>query len=201
MGNRRAALGVVAAFTVYLYPAHAHVELEQYSQQRVNAVVGTANVDITVEFRFTGPASLFQRKQMDTNGDGALSEEERQEYLTTIANQAEEGLRLQIDEKPCALIPLYDPELDILDSTGIEAHPHVLRLHYFARTPESLHVGSTILLDSHMWTDTPWLVASSVHGSDGIEISGAPNPGLRRPSKEPKSIRVLEAKCVSKGEG
>jgi hypothetical protein len=201
MGTRRAALGVVAAFTVYVCPAHAHVELAQYSQQRVNAVVGPANVDITVEFRFTGPVSLSQRKQIDTNEDGALSEDERQEYLTTIVDQAEAGLTLHIDGKICALIPLHDPELDFLDSTDIEAHPHALRLHYFARTPETLHVGSALTLDSYMWTDTPWLVASSVRGSDGIEISGAPNPGLRRPSKESKSIRVLDAKCVSKGEG
>lgn len=201
MGTRRAALGVVAALTIYVCPAHAHVELAQYSQQRVDAVVSPANVDITVEFRFAGLVSLAQRKQMDTNGDDMLSEDECQAYLTTVADRAEEGLTLHIDGKICALIPLHNPELDFLDSTGIEAHPHVLRLHYFARTPESFHAGSTLTLDSHMWTDAPWLVASSVHGSDGIEISGAPNPGLRRPSKESKSIRVLDAKCVSKGKG
>jgi hypothetical protein len=104
---------------------------------------------------------------------------------------------LRIDGVPCVLTSLHDPELNFLDSEDLEAHPHVLRLFYFARTPGSFERGSTLAVDSRLWTDGPSLVASSVRGADGIEVHGSPNPGLKRPSEKSKSIRVLEATCVS----
>ena len=197
MGFRNGLTGVIAAFIVSLLPAYAHVELEQYLQQRVTVAVTPVNIDITIEFLFTSPVSLAERTRIDTNGDGTLSQDERQAYLEAIAERAEQGLSLRVDGERCPLTPLYDAELDFFDSKEIEAHPHVLRLAYFARTPKSFDQGSTLTLDSRLWVDAPILVAASIRGKDGIELSAAPNPGLQRASGIAKSIRVVEAKCVS----
>jgi len=180
--------------------ARAHVELEQYLQQRATAVVTPAHIDLTLEILFTSPVSLAERTKMDANGDGALSENERRAYLDSVAERAEEDLKLRIDGELTMLTPLYDAELDFLDSEGVAPHPHVLRLFYFARTPEAFHNGSTLTLDSRLCTDGPSLVASSVRGEQGIKLRGAQSPGLTRPSGPSKFIRILEAKCVSKGE-
>ncbi len=203
MGIRRAPtfLFVAVCFSGALVTAFAHVELEKYLQQRVTAVVGPTNIDLTVEFLFTSPMSLAARRLIDANGDDTLSSGERRAYLKTVLDRAASQLTLRVDGKPCSLTPLYDPELNLLDSKDLEAHPHVLRLFYFARTPATFGKGSTIVLDNGLWADMPTLVASSVRGKGGIVMSAAANPGLKRPSKLTKTIRVLDATCASFKEG
>ncbi|GMV92273.1 MAG: hypothetical protein AMXMBFR82_20510 [Candidatus Hydrogenedentota bacterium] len=204
---RTRALGLAGVFLFVVCPVRAHVELEQYLQQRVTAIVTPANVDITLELLFTSPVSREERHKIDADLDGVLSGDEVKDYLDAVASEAERGITLRIDGIPLPLIPLHDAELDFLDSSGVEAHPHVLRLFFFARTPESFHTGSTLSLDSTLWTDAPSLVASTVYGENGIEMNGAPNPGLRRPSELTKSLRVVTATCktvkgkASPGEG
>ncbi len=197
---RTRALGLAGVFLFVVCPVRAHVELEQYLQQRVTAIVTPANVDITLELLFTSPVSLEERHKIDADMDGVLSGEEVEDYLDAVAAEAEEGITLRVDGIPLHLVPLHDLELDFLDSSGVEAHPHVLRLYFFARTPETFHAGSTLSLDSTLWTDAPSLVASTVYGENGIEMNGAPNPGLRRPSDLTRSLRVVTATCKSVNE-
>lgn len=190
-------LGITGIFFTVLTSASAHVELEKYLQQRVTTTVSRTNVDITIEVLFTGSASLNERRLMDADGDGTLSSSETQEYLKAIALAAESKVVLRADGKQCAMTPLYDAELDFLDSAGIVAHPHVLRLYFFARTPESFHAGTSLTLDSMLWADAPSLIASTVRGEEGIDMLGSPNPGLQRPSPMTNSVRIMTATCRS----
>lgn len=181
-------------------PAAGHVALEQYLQQRVSAVVSPKNIDLTIEFTFTGAASLAERLSMDKDQNGKLSKDERRAYLDAIAQRAEDAVTMTIDGVPCEAIPLYDPELDLLGSRDLEEHPHTIRLFLFARTPASFKRGSTLLVDNTLWADVPVLVAVSVRGAGGIRVVASQTQGLKHPSDSPQTLRVLDATCTQRKE-
>ena len=192
--------GLCLAAVLCAVPAAGHVALEQYLQQRVSAVVSPKNIDLTIEFMFTSAVSLAERLAMDTDKNGKLSKDERRAYLDAIARKAEDAVTMTVDGAECAVIPLYDPELDLLGSRDLEEHPHTIRLFFFTRTPASFHQGSTILVDNALWADVPVLVAVSVKGAGGIRVVASQTQGLKHPSASSQTLRVLDATCTERKE-
>ena len=133
---------------------------------------------------------------MDGNGDGNLSKAEQEQYLNDIQLRAEQLLRLSVDGEAVLLIPLEEPRLDLQDAPGVEAHPHALSLAYFARVPETFGVGSTIALDSGLWTGTPLMVSVSTEGLAGIRLQSVDAQGLKQSSEMAALFRVTEARCT-----
>ncbi|GMV99480.1 MAG: hypothetical protein AMXMBFR84_06190 [Candidatus Hydrogenedentota bacterium] len=183
------------AFVAVAFDASAHEELERYIQQRVMAEVSRENIDFTLEILFTSPASVRERKRIDANHDGALDKAERKAYLESALTKLESDVRFQIDMEAVNIVPLGEPELDLLDSKDMEAHPHVLRFRFFARTPGSFRGGSVLQLDSRLFVDEPCLVSVSVQGKGGIQMSVSPTEGLKRAAEDEEGICLLKATC------
>jgi hypothetical protein len=187
---------VVAAAWVLQVSAFAHTSLEAYIRENVFISATTENIDIRIQFNFPAQLSLAERKLMDSDGNGEFSSEERKNYLRQITERADKALRLTLDGQVTVLIPLEDPVLDLQDAPGVEAHPHELRLTYFARIPKTFGIGSTIALDSRLWADTPLLVSVSMEDANGIRFQRVDAQGLRQPSKEDTLYRIMEARCT-----
>ncbi|MCC6699121.1 MAG: hypothetical protein IT365_26085 [Candidatus Hydrogenedentes bacterium] len=198
--KRTVCSGFLIAGVLCVLPAVGHVALEQYLQQRVSAVVSPKNIDLTIEFTFTSAASLAERLAMDKDQNGKLSKDERRAYLDAIARKVEDAVTMAVDGVECAVIPLYDPELDLLGSRDLEEHPHTVRLYFFTRTPASFRKGSTILVDNALWADVPVLVAVTVKGAGGIRVVASQTQGLKHPSASSQTLRVLDAMCTERKE-
>ncbi len=75
---------------------------------------------------------------MDRDGDGAITNEEANEYLSRLAPQLKDAAGLRVDDRPVRVFPLYEPELDLSGDTRSQSSSHSLRVAYFARTPKWL---------------------------------------------------------------
>jgi hypothetical protein len=187
---------VMACFTSSF--ALAHTSLENYVRESVLVTVGPGNVDIRINFSFPAGLSIAERKLMDKDGDGKVSKDEQETYLSDLQTRAEQLLRLSINGQATSLIPLDDPALDLQDTRQAEPHSHELQLAYFARVPKDFGVGDTITLDSGLWTDVPLMVSVSREGTDGIRINTVNKQGLRPPSKKDTMFRIVDARCTQR---
>jgi len=176
--------------------AFAHTSLEAYVRETIGISVGGQNIDIKIQFSFPSELSLKERRTMDRDGNGKLSKEEKALYLDGVQRQVDELLQLSINGKRAALIPLADPEIDLEDAPDVEKHLHELRLSYFARVPQDFGVGSTIALDSGLWTIAPLMVSVATEGVEGVRFHATDKKGLRPPSKTATVFRVVEARCT-----
>jgi hypothetical protein len=78
---------------------------------------------------------------------------------------------LTIGGRAVALVSLYDPELDLLDVRTIAPAHHVLRLFFFARTPDGMAAGDEIELTDRLWAGAPTLAVSRATGSGGVGVA------------------------------
>lgn len=176
--------------------ALAHVSLEEYVRQAVAMSVDATNIDISFQFSFPSSLSHQERKRMDTDGDGVLRKKDREAYLAEVTEQASKALKLIVDGQALALIPLAEPVLDLQGAEGVEAHPHELRLEFFARIPATFGVDSRLTLDSGLWADLPMMVSISAQGEDGIRLRVSETQGLLHPSAGGAMFRLMEARCT-----
>ena len=192
-------LAVVVAVCGMMPRAAGHSSLERYARESVAVFVGAGDADITVQFSFPAGLSLKERRRMDTNGDGTLSDGERKAYLDVVQARAETLLHLAFNGREAVLIPLGPPELDLGDAPGVEEHSHELRMSWFARVPKDFGAGGTITLDSGLWAELPLMLSVAVAGDGGARFETANTQGLRPPSAEGVLFRVVDARCRERG--
>lgn len=191
------ALSCLAAAGVAPWSAYAHDALERYIQHAAVLSVSSENIDVTLEISFNAQDSLDERKAMDANHDAALSDEEKRAYLKRILADAEDGLCLRVDGQELRLVPLYDPELDLYDSRDLEAHPHLLRVFLFARTPASLKKGSTVSLENRLWKNKPAVLQARIKSSEGVDLVSKQSGSALRIGDGDAQSRVVEWKCTA----
>lgn len=174
----------------------AHDSLERYVQHAAILSVTSNHIDVTLEICFNAHDSLEERRIMDANRDAVLSDDEKKAYLTQVLAAVEKRVALRVDGKDLRLVPLYDPELDFYDSSGLEEHPHLLRIFLFAQTPAMLSNGSDIQLEDRLWEAKPAMLHARVKDSDGIELTARQSgTALRLDDKREK--RLLQWTCTA----
>lgn len=174
--------------------AMAHAVLMTYIGHAVEVKIGSTNIDVSVELNFNEAVSFQERKLMDRNEDGSVGQDEVSAYLENIAATLADGLSLSIDGQPVDLPMLYEPRLDLLGIETVARTHHVLRLAFFARTPDSLRAGQEILLSDRLWSDKPALISYRVVGTDELQIDAAsPRKVLAESSARSteRSIRMI----------
>ena len=159
---------IAASWFIAPQTAVGHAVYMTYVRHDVNVMVTPQNIDFTVELTFHEVSSLTERQRMDRDRDGAITAGEISDYLADLTDEFDRNIQLKIDDKPLELIALYDPQIDLLGTDGIEPTHHVLRLFYFARTPASLTAGSRITLTETFWPNVPALRSTQATGRDGI---------------------------------
>jgi hypothetical protein len=154
--------------------ASAHPSLRDAIQHRAVIAIGASHIDVTLDLTFYEHASAVERGRMDADHDGGISPAEVQLYLDAQAQALEEGLTLTLDDKPLDLVPLDDPQLDLIGEARVRPHTPGGRLSFFARTPPSLAPGSVLALKDGLWPDTAALRSIEIRGGPGFRFSSVP---------------------------
>lgn len=175
---------------------NAHTVLMDCVQHRVALTLGRANIDVDVELIFGEWQSLLQRRQMDRNGDGTITIEERVAYERFLAATLVNPLNVLIDGRRLDVIPLYDPAIELGGSNKTSLTGHRVRLSYFARTPSWLQSGSQITISDGLWTRQPALSFLNVTGQDGFRLVIEDSDWALSPQATGEP-RLMQARCTT----
>lgn len=157
--------------------------------------VGPRNIDVVLELTFHEYPSLAERRRMDRNHDEAITEAELKTYLDGLTGSLRDALTLHVDDRPLEVIPLYDPQIDLLDTVSVAPAHHVLRLSWFARTPEWLHIGSRMRMQYRLWSEAPRIDVLSVAGRDGVRLVADDVSRLSLSSEVAAGPREISLSC------
>jgi hypothetical protein len=94
------------------------------------------------------------------------------------------------------LVPLYDPEIDLLGDDKIGPAHHRLRLCFFLTTPADLRANSEIVIEDRLWPDGKALGTLQAEGHDGctLEAQRPSDPGFA-PAR-PGEARLFKFRCL-----
>lgn len=163
-------LVAVAAWLSGASAAFGHAEYMTFIQHRADVTVGVENIDVVIELTFFEVRSMAERRRMDANHDGRITDAERDAYAARLVDVVHGAVSMRVDGRALDVIPLYDPQVDLLGVDQIAPTHHVLRLCLFARTPAWLRAGSRIELSDGLWSRVPALRMQTGRGEDGIQI-------------------------------
>jgi hypothetical protein len=192
----------MASFLVLASPlsSSAHPLLGDCIQHRVSVSVDPTNIDVQVELTFTDMRAMVERRRMDADRDGAVGGDEAGGYAKSITDRQADRFELAIDGQSLPLSPLYDPEVDLGGNPQVMPLAHVVRLAYFARTPEFLKPGSEIVLSDGLWPEAPAVLAMTVAGREGVRVSTVSTDPFA-PAGGSDARRLLHARCTAVPEG
>ena len=158
--------------------ALAHDAYASAIQHRMQVTVSRRNIDIVIDLTFFEVWSERERRAMDSNHDGRISAPELDAYMRSLASKLTGRLSLRAGRHDLALVPLYDPELDLLGNLHIGPDHHRLRLYFFAPTPADLQADDEIVIEDRLWPEARHLATVAVDGQDGCEVE-AKQPEVR----------------------
>lgn len=174
----------------------AHDLFTAYVQHRITVTAGQKHIDVTVDLTFFEEWSERERAQMDADGDKRISRDEREAYLKRLAPELAKQMRLRVAGRELELIPLYDPELNLLNSDSVRPDHHRLRLCFFAVTPATLRGGAEIAVEDSLWPEAKALCAIEAEGREGyvLEARKPRDPAL--PPIRPRETRTFKVTCL-----
>ena len=151
--------------------AGAHDVLGTYIQHAVQLTVGARYIDVTLDLTFFEEWSASERKLMDADANGNITRAERADYLRKLAPQVAQQVKLRVAGRELPLVPLYDPEIDLLGSEQVGPAHHRLRLCFFAPTPAGMRAGAEFLIEDRLWPDAKALGTPQAEGRDGCRMT------------------------------
>lgn len=166
-----------------------------FIRHEAKVVVGPRNIDITVELTFYEYPSLAERRRMDRDHDEVISEAELSSHLAGLREMLRDAVSLSVDGRALPVVPLYDPQIDLLGAAGVVPSHHVLRLFFFARTPEWLRAGSRLCIEDKLWPDAPRIDALDAVGRDGFGIVAEEGQGPRPMPEAATGPRGISLVC------
>jgi hypothetical protein len=174
----------------------AHEQLAAFVQHRILLTVGERYIDLSLDLTFFEEWSAQERRAMDADGDGRITRPESESYLKKLAPALAQQLKLRVAGRELDLVPLYDPELDLLGSSQIGPAHHRLRLWFFGSTPATLRAGDEIVVEDRLWPQAKALGSLQVEGRDGYALEAATpgDPGLA--AARPGEARLFHARCL-----
>lgn len=188
-----ASLVALGASLVAIPSADAHAVYMTYLRHDVSVTVSPENIDITVELTFFEMPSLSERRRMDRDRDGSISDRERDLYLAEIGGELVDAVVLAVDGRSVDVMPLYESQIDLLDVAEVAPAHHVLRLYRFARTPSWFQTDSRVVVKDALWPNAPALRFAEAAGQDGITIVIEDDAG----GEPPNAADTLRVRCTS----
>jgi hypothetical protein len=174
----------------------AHESLAACVQHRIHLTVGQRYIDLTLDLTFFEEWSARERRAMDADGDGRITRSESESYLKRLAPALAQQLKLRVGGRAVDLVPLYEPELDLLGSSQTGPAHHRLRLWFFGSTPPALRAGDEIVVEDCLWPQAKALRTFQLEGHDGfaLEMIKARDPGFAPTG--PGEARLFHARCL-----
>ena len=174
----------------------AHEQLATFVQHRIHLTVGERYIDLILDLTFFEEWSAQERRAMDADGDGRITRSESESYLKKLAPALAQQLKLRVAGRELDLVPLYDPELDLLGSSQTGPAHHRLRLWFFGSTPATLRAGDEIVVEDRLWPQAKALGTLQLEGRDGCTLEAATpgDPGLA--PALPGGARLFHARCL-----
>jgi hypothetical protein len=176
--------------------ATAHDVFTAYIQHSVHLTVGAQHIDLTLDLTFFEEPSARERAVMDADRNGRITRSELEAYVRQLAPQLAKQVCLRVTGRRLQLIPLYDPETDLLGNDKVGPAHHRLRLCFFASTPTALPAGTEIVVEDRLWPDTKALGTLQAEGRDGcaLEAEKTSDPSFA-PAKG-EEARAFKIRCL-----
>ncbi len=150
--------------------ARGHNFLGEFIQHGIQLTVGAQHIDVTVDLTFFEEWSAREREAMDADDSGDITRVELENYLKRLAPQLARQVKLQFADRELALVPLYEPEIDLLGDNQVGPAHHRLRLFFFAPTPE-LRAGDELVIESDLWPEAKAIATPQSEGRDGCKLT------------------------------
>ncbi len=173
-----------------------HDILAGFLQHQVVLSLGAEHLDVTVHLTFFEDGSEHERVHMDEDQDGRLSREETWAHLKRLEPELARAVSLRAAGKAVALIPLREPELDLLGSARTGRWHHRLSLYYFAATPADLAAGTELVVEDRLWPTLRAVGLFHVSGRDGARLEAVPLPDAWLPPARHEEPRLFKARVV-----
>ena len=97
----------------------AHDVLGTFVQHGAHLTVGAQHIDITLDLTFFEEWSARERGVMDADASGNITKSERESYAKKLAPQLYKQVKLRVAGRELPLVPLYDPEVDLLANNKV----------------------------------------------------------------------------------
>jgi hypothetical protein len=178
------------------HPAAAHNFLTAYIQHSIQLTVGAGRIDLTVDLTFFEQWSEHERRAMDADADGRISLREQDSYLKKMSPKLCQQVKLRVAGRKLELIPLYDPEIDLLADDKVEPAHHRLRLFFFVASPAALRAGDEIVVEDSLWPQAKVLGTPQVVGRDGAELTTEIRTNSGRERAGSDAGRLFKFRCV-----
>jgi len=176
--------------------ATAHDLFAAYVQHNVRLTVGARHIDLTLDLTFFEEPSLRERAVMDADANGHITRSELESYVRKLAPQLARQVVLRVASQEVPLVPLYDPEIDLLGNDRVGPAHHRLRLFFFAPTATALRTDTDIVVDDLLWPDTKALGTLQAEGRDRCVLE---TEKTSDPSFAPASggeARLFKVRCL-----
>jgi len=167
--------------------ALAHDHRAQYIDHDSCLRVDGENVDVSTVLLFHAECSLVERKRMDLDADGTISEQEEQAYLQRLTPRLADGLEVRVDGQRREVVLLYDPRIDFQGSRQVQRSAHEVHLAWFARLPRGHSRPEHIAVVNRLWPRTPMIGGWRFAPNDAIRLERVAEIGA---SVDPRTIQV-----------
>jgi hypothetical protein len=175
----------------------AHDLLAGYIQHSVHLTVGARHIDLTLDLTFFEEPSARERAVMDADANGHITRSEVDAYVRKLAAQLAEQVVLRVAGREVSLVPLYDPEIDLLGNEKVGLAHHRLRLFFFAPTPAALQADADIVVEDLLWPDAKALGTLEAEGRDGCSLQPQkPSDPAFAPAKGGEA-RLFKVRCLN----
>ncbi len=176
--------------------AVAHDLFTAYIQHSVHLTVGAKYVNLTLDLTFFEEWSWRERQTMDADRNGHITRSELESYLKRLAPVVAEQVNLRIAGHEVELVPLYDPEVNLLGNDQTGPARHRLRLFFFAAKPAALRAGDELVIEDSLWPEAKALGTLQAEGRDGcaLEEEKPADPGFA--PALPGETRRFKVKCL-----
>jgi len=176
--------------------AAAHDLFAAYIQHSVLLTVGARYCDLEVDLTFFEEWSARERAAMDADANRRITRSEAESYVKKRAPEFAEQVKLRVAGHEVTIIPLYDPEVDLLGNNQVGPAHLRLRLFFFVPTPAWLRAGAEVVVEDRLWPAARALGTLQAEGGDGCVLATGKTSDPGFPPTSPGEPRLFKARCV-----
>jgi hypothetical protein len=148
----------------------AHDVFTAYVHHRITLRAAADHLEVKFELTFFEESSAQERRLMDVNGDGQIERGELESYAKGLSGRWTNAPSVLLGAERLRVVPLYDPEVDLLGVEGVGWAHHRLVLRHFVPGAPALAVGDELRVEDFYWPSWPALAVVQGETAEDVEI-------------------------------